>query len=66
MARTALRCAKCGSTQVKRYPQDFPHASDWPGPVSMKVRMAGGPDPSRPILVCTACGHNMEPGRGPS
>ncbi len=53
-------CAKCGSSDVKVYPEEF-GASKWPMKyVSQGVRMAGGPDPTRPILVCQSCGHNED------
>jgi hypothetical protein len=53
-------CANCGSPDVKVYPDEFA-SSRWPFTVvSTSVRMAGGPDPSRRILVCTSCGHNED------
>jgi hypothetical protein len=53
-------CVKCGSANVKVYPDEFA-AAKWPLTlVSPKLRLAGGPDPTRPILVCKACGHNED------
>jgi rubrerythrin len=50
------RCPKCGSP-AKAFPEDFP-ASDtrwWPF-----RKMSGGPERSRPVLVCPVCGHNED------
>jgi hypothetical protein len=55
------RCAKCGSEELKVFPDDFPASgaskAKWP---NNKVGLAGGPDPGRRILVCTSCGHNQD------
>lgn len=45
---------------MKRYPDEFP-AARWPFTlISPSTQLAGGPDPSRGLWVCTACGHNVE------
>ena len=61
MAKRRTRaCAKCGSSEVKLFPDEF-GSSKWPLIyIPMGAKLAGGPDPSRPILVCTDCGHNED------
>jgi Zn ribbon nucleic-acid-binding protein len=54
------RCVKCGSAETKVYPDEF-DAAKWPlTRMSPRERLAGGPDPWRPIVVCTSCGHNED------
>ncbi len=53
------RCPRCGGV-AKLYPDDFP-SSRWPFTIlPLPMKMAGGPDPSRPLYVCQGCGHNWD------
>jgi hypothetical protein len=55
-------CPACASRDVKLYPDDFGRGEPFAHPlVTGPLALIGGIGRPKPVLVCTACGHNFEP-----